>query len=136
MDRTSIEVLKYINENGGTVSADQIAKKYGTKGEQSLSMLCKQEYVSRGIKKTVIYLNAATGNTETKVIPSNMYSIEPLGRDFLEHRFWNLFDKWLGRANGVLSILGGALLSKPLWAILEWFWDKISMFWNWFCGLV
>ena len=125
MDRTSVKVLTYINKKSGPVLTEQITEKFGDKGTQSLSMLYNEGYLSRSLERT--------GTAE---ILTNAYYIEPLGRDFLEHRFGNMFDKWLGRANGIASILGGALLSKPLWVILEWSWDKVLMLWDWICGLL
>lgn len=125
MDRTSVKVLKYINKKDGSVRTEQIIEKFGNNGAQSLSMLCDEGYVSRSIERT---------GTEGSLC--HVYYIEPLGRDFLEHRFGDMFDKWLGRANGIFSILGGALLSKPLWTILEWVWLKVILFWDWICGLI
>lgn len=109
MDRTSVKVLKYINKQNSPVSAEQIMEKHGTKGEQSLSMLCQEGYLSRGIGKTMYYHNAATGRAESKTIPNNMYSIEPLGRDYLEHKFWNDFDKWLVRLCAIWGAVTGTI---------------------------
>ena len=134
MDRTSVKVLKYINKKDAPVFAEQIAEKFGERGTQSLSMLYHEGYLSRSLERTTTGTNAVAGKSETEIL-TNAYYIEPLGRDFLEHRFGNVFDKWLGRANGIFSILGGALLSKPLWAILEWSWDKALLIWDWVCGL-
>ena len=125
MDRTSVKVLKYINKKAGHVFADEITVKFGDKGTQSLSMLYHEGYLSRSLERA-----------GTPEILTNAYYVEPLGRDFLEHRLGNTFDKWLSRANGITSILGGALLSKPLWVILEWSWDKVLMLWDWICGLL
>lgn len=123
MDRTSIKVLKYINKKSGPVLTEQITEKFGDKGTQSLSMLYHEGYLSRSLKRS--------GTPETL---TNAYYIEPLGRDFLEHRLGNTFDKWLGRANGIASILGGALLSKPLWTFLEWVWDNLLLIWDFVCN--
>lgn len=125
MDRTSVKVLKYINKNTGPVFTEQITEKFGDKGTQSLSMLYHEGYLSRSLERS--------GTPETL---TNAYYIEPLGRDFLEHRFGDIFDKWLGRAGAIFPILGGALLSKPLWAILEWVWLKVLLLWDWICGLI
>lgn len=125
MDRTSVKVLKYINKKDGSVRAEQIAEKFGDNGTQSLSMLCQEGYLSRSLERT--------GAQE---ILCNVYYIEPHGRDFLEHRFGDILDKWLGRASVLSPILGGALLSKPLWSILEWSWDKAALIWDWICRLL
>lgn len=135
MDRTSVKVLKYINKQNRAVLAEQVTEKFGDKGSQSLAMLYHEGYLSRSLEQTVIHSNTDTEELESKTVLTNVYYIEPLGRDFLEHRFGNTFDRWLGRANGISSILGGALLSKPLWAILEWSWAKALLIWDWLCGL-
>ena len=122
MDRTSVKVLKYIKQKDGAVCAEQIIKKFGRSGAQSLSMLCDEEYLSRSLERMGPEQALCT-----------VYYIEPRGRDFLEHRFGDIFDKWLGRASAIFPILGGALLSKPLWAILEWSWDKVLLIWEWIC---
>ena len=72
MDRTSVKVLKHINKKSGPVLAEQIAEKFGDKGTQSLSMLCREGYLSRSLEKSVM-----------PEILTNAYYIEPLGRDFL-----------------------------------------------------
>lgn len=135
MDRISIEVLKYINKKDGHVLAEQIAGEFGEKGMQSLSMLYHEGYLSRSLERTTTEPDAVTGKSEMELL-TNVYRIEPLGRDFLEHRFGNAFDKWLGRANSIFTILGGALLSKPLWAILEWAWGKAILLWDWICEII
>lgn len=120
MDKTSVKVLLYMNSQSQPVSAEKISEKYGSNGTQSLKMLHAAEYISRRIEK-----DEPSGSFV------HVYELEPLGRDFLEHRFGNLFDKWLSRANGLIPILGGALLSKPLWAILDWAIDKAAKIWEW-----
>lgn len=123
MDRTSVKVLRYIKKNAGSVSSENIIEKFGSDGVQSLSMLCDESYLSCSLERT--------GHQETLC---NIYRLEPHGRDFLENRFGDIFDKWLSRANAILPILGGALLSKPLWAILEWAASKATLIWEWLCG--
>ena len=120
MDKTSVKVLLYMNSQSQPVSAEKISEKFGSNGEQSLKMLHEGGYISRSIDRH-----------ETSGSFVHVYELEPLGRDFLEHRFGILFDKWLSRANGLLPILGGALLSKPLWAILDWAIDKAAAIWEW-----
>ena len=107
MDITSVKVLKYISKQNDPVSAEQIMEKYGTRGNQSLSMLYQENYLSRGIAKTMYYHNTETGRAESKTIPNNMYAIEPLGRDFLEHKFWNDFDRWLTRGAAFVGLITG-----------------------------
>ena len=109
MDKTSVKVLRYINKQNNPVSAEQIEEKYGFKGRQSLSMLCDGNYLSRGIGKTMFYHDAATGKPASKVILNNMYSMEPLGRDFLEHKFWNDIDRWLTRGTAFIGFITGVI---------------------------
>lgn len=109
MDKTSVKVLKYINKQDNPVSADQIIEKYGSKGKQSLFLLCQGNYLSRGIDKTVYYHNPTTGRADSKAILNNMYSIEPLGRDLLEHKFWNDFDRWLTRGTAIIGFVTGVI---------------------------
>lgn len=123
MDRTSVKVLKYIKKNGGSVSSDQIIAKYGRDGAESLSLLCEEGYLWRGLERT--------GPQE---VLCDVCCLLPRGRGFLQGRFWELFDKWLNRTNAILPILGGALLSKPLWALLEWAASKMAEIWEWICG--
>ena len=109
MDRTSIKVLKFIGKQSAPVSSDVVIAKFGTPGEQSLSQLCEERYISRGVSKTWLYHNSATGTSETKTTPNSMYTIEPLGRDFLEHKFWNDFDKWLVRLCAIWGAITGTI---------------------------
>ena len=109
MDRTSVKVLKFIRKQAVPVSADVIVAKFGTPGEQSLSRLCEGKYISQGIAKTWLYHNGATGTSETKAVHNAMYTIEPLGRDFLEHKFWDDFDKWLVRLCAIWGAITGTI---------------------------
>lgn len=109
MDRTSVKVLKYINKQDDPVSDDQVMEKYGSKGQQSLSMLYQEGYLSRGIGQTIYYCDAATGKSETKTKLNNLYSIEPPGRDFLEHKFWNDFDRWVTRGAAIVGFVTGMI---------------------------
>lgn len=123
MDRTSVKVLKYIKKNGGLVSSEIILEEFGNDGAQSLKMLCDEGYLSRGLERI--------GSQETLC---DVCRLLPHGYGFLQDRFWDLFDKWLNRTNALIPILGGALLSKPLWAMLEWVASKAVLVWEWICG--
>ena len=96
MDRTSIKVLKYIKKNAGSVRSEQIIEKFGSNGVQSLSMLYREGYLSRSF--------AGTG---AKEILCNIYRLQPAGRDFLEHKFWNDFDKWVTRGAAFVGFITG-----------------------------
>lgn len=109
MDRVSIKVLRYLKKQDKAVSRDAVAQKYGAKGEQSLSQLSVDNYISQGVKYAGISRNPVTGRAETKNAPNGMYTIEPKGRDFLEHRFWNGFDRWITRATALIGFATGLI---------------------------
>lgn len=109
MDRTSIKVLRYIEKQENAVPRDEITKKYGTKGTQSLSQLDTDKYISQGSKYAGIYRNPLTGRAETRDIPDGQYVISPKGRDFLEQKFWNDFDKLITRATALIGFVTGII---------------------------
>lgn len=109
MDKTSLKVLRYIKKQDKPVSREAISQKYGIKGEQSLSQLDTDNYISQGSKYAGITKNSITGRVETKNIPNGMYVIEPKGRDFLEHKFWSDYDKWITRITALFGFITGII---------------------------
>lgn len=109
MDKASVKVLKYIKKHDGPIRRDEISQKFGKIGEQSLSHLVSSHYISQGEKYSGIAKNPVTGRVETRSVPNGEYSIEPLGRDFLEHKFWNDFDRWVTRICAIWGAITGTL---------------------------
>lgn len=109
MDKTSVKILKYLKKRNRPVSADEISQKFGSIGEQSLSHLDSIRYISQGFRYGGITRNPVTGRAETCDVPDGQYKLEPPGRDFLEHKFWNDFDRWITRATAFIGFVTGVL---------------------------
>lgn len=121
MDKTSVKILRYIKRHGPHVSAKVIEDKFGKEAKSSISYLESQKYI-----KSQRRLAGPGVGGKPVFLSTGIYEIDSLGRDFLQHKFGNDFDRWLNRISIILSILGGALLSKPLWTAIEWLVDWIS----------
>lgn len=115
MDKLSVKVLRHIKKHGPRISSKTIIEKYGENSKVSLDYLEKESY----IKSEKRIAGVGAGGKPVYISTGN-YTITSLGLDFLQHKPGNDFDRWLNRISIVLSILGGALLSKPLWTLIEW----------------
>ena len=109
MDRTSLKVLRDIKKRGEPVLREIILQKYGTEGEQSLSQLDTDNYISQGFKSVGVAKNPVTGRMEPRNIPNGMYVIAPKGRGFLAHKFWNDIDKWITRSAALVGLVTGII---------------------------
>lgn len=114
MDKLSIKVLKYISKRKD-VKHEEVVKKFGDKSADSLAFLLHEKYLTTG--KVII----GVGPNSAPVFRSDgVYNIKSPGRAYLEQKPGKDFDRWLGRISIIFSILGGALLSKPLWNLIDW----------------
>ncbi len=116
MEKLAVSILIELKEKSSPVSFYDLKDKFGANTGSALSYLEKEEYVSQGM--VFRPHNTATGREH--YMKDGNYEITSKGRAFLEEKPGKDFDKWLSRINVLIPILGGALLSKPLWAILEW----------------
>lgn len=120
MDKTSIKVLKYLKKQSDPVSKGSIVKNFGKDAGKSLDYLKANGFIREGRRFVSVSFNDNTGRATYNYGPNEMFEIDSTGLDFLQHKPGNDFDHWLNRLSIILSILGGALLSKPLWAAIEW----------------
>ena len=124
MEKLAVSVLRFLNNQSAYVSFDDLKDKFGPNIGSVLSYLEKNEYVHQG----QIFRPHQTAIGKEYYMKNGTYQITSKGRAFLEEKPGKDFDKWLNRFNILLPIIGGALLSKPLWDFLEWLW-------NWMIGL-
>lgn len=120
MDKTSIKVLKYLKKQSDPVSKGSIVEKFGKNAGKSLDYLKANGFIREGRRFVSVSFDDNTGRAIHNYGPNEMFEIDSAGLDFLQHKPGNDFDHWLNRLSIILSILGGALLSKPLWAAIEW----------------
>lgn len=123
MDKLSIKVLRYLKKQSEPIPKDAIIKEFGSRAAESIRYLEGAEYIKSG-KSFVPYLN--NNGSRASFVSNGKYEIASLGLDFLQSRPGKIFDGWLSRLSVIFSILGGALLSKPLWKIIEWLEDWIT----------
>lgn len=124
MDKLSVKILRYLKEEARPVHINEIVAKFGAESTKAVAYLKDNNYASEG--KRVSGIEGTNGNRTLRYRSDLTFSLSPLGKDFLEHKFGNDFDRWLNRFNGIYAIIGGALLSKPLWGLIEWVWGWIK----------
>ena len=124
MDKMSVKILRFLKREAKPVHLNTIVKEFGQEASKSLVYLKDSGYISEG--QRVAGVEGTVGNHTLRYKSDLTFSITSLGHDFLEHKFGNDFDRWLNRVNGIYAIVGGALLSKPLWALIEWIWDWLG----------
>ena len=114
MDKMSFRILRYLKKQNAKTSRKAIIDKFGAQANKSLSYLEQGGYIHSD--KRI----AGTGFDRKPVyISIGMYEITSSGLDFLEAKPGQDFDRWLNRISVLGSILGGALLSKPLWDVID-----------------
>lgn len=125
MEKLAVKILKHLNKKTNSVAFSDIKSQFGSNAGSALSYLEKEEYIQQG--RTFKPHQTATGKEfYTK---DGKYQITSKGRSFLEEKPGRDFDKWLNRLNILLPMIGGALLSRPLWELIEWIWEWfISLF--------
>lgn len=116
MNRLSIRVLRHIKKQTSPIAKDAIVAQFGDGAIESIRYLREEGYIRSG--KVICPHRTSDGRHEIYA-PDGKYEITAQGLDFLQHKFGNDFDKWLNRISILLSILGGALLSKPLWSLID-----------------
>lgn len=118
MDKMSIKILRHLEKQKDKTSRKDIVKKFGDGAGKSLSYLERNNYIQSDKR----FAGVDFGNKPI-FLSTGMYEIAPLGLDFLESKPGLDFDRWLNRISIIASILGGALLSKPLWTVIDWISD-------------
>lgn len=124
MEKLAVKILKYLLKQPDPIPFDDLKTKFGAYTGSVLSYLEKEEYIHQGR----VFRPHETAYGKEYYVPNGKYQISSKGRAFLEEKPGKDFDKWLNRFNILLPMIGGALLSKPLWDFLEWLW-------NWIIGL-
>lgn len=125
MEKLAVSILKHLKKQSSYVPFDDLKNKFGPNTGSALSFLEKEEYINQGR----VFRPHQTATGREHYIKDGTYQITSKGRSFLEEKPGNDFDRLLNRLNILLPIVGGALLSKPLWDLLEWLW-------NWFMRLI
>lgn len=107
MDKLSVRVLKHIHKGGDFLHESDVYRKFGYPALSSLKFLCKTGYISSSEHNRVRY------NQGSKLHPNYVadcvYTIEPPGKAFLQHWFWNTFDPWLTRVLAIWGAITGTL---------------------------
>ena len=119
MEKLAVDILKYLKKQSDYTPFDDLKTKFGANTGSVLSYLEKEEYIHQGR----VFKPHQTPNGKAFYMQDGKYQITSKGRSFLEEKPGRDFDKWLNRLNILLPIIGGALLSKPLWDFLEWLWE-------------
>lgn len=127
MDNKSVKVLAYLKGQTDPVSKEQIIKEFGSDAAKSLAYLKENRFITEGSMPVSVSFDHVTGRATHNYGPNSMFEIASEGLDFLQHKPWNDFDRWLNRFSLLFSIIGGALLSKPLWAAIEWVWNWLVL---------
>lgn len=122
MEKLAIEILKHIKKAPGPVAFSEIKTKFGPNTGSALSYLEKEEYIQQG----QIFKPHQTATGREHYMKDGKYQLTSKGRSFLEEKPGRDFDKWLNRLNILLPMIGGALLSKPLWDFIEWLWEWLT----------
>lgn len=125
MDRLSINVLRYLKKQNNPILKETITEKYGTQASKSLRYLEDNGYIKSGKE---LFPHLTENGKRTMFVSDGKYEITSLGIDFLQHKPGNDFDRWLNRISMLASMLGGALLSKPLWLLIEWIIEWIKKY--------
>lgn len=107
MDKLSVRVLKHIHKNGDSLHESAVYKKYGDQALSSLRFLRKNGYISSSQYNRTSYNRA--GRLHPNYVPDCVYTIEPPGREYLQHWFWNTFDPWLTRILAIWGAITGTL---------------------------
>lgn len=121
MEKLAVAILKHLKNQSSYVPFDNLKEKFGPNTGSALSYLEGEEYIHQGR----IFRPHQTAAGREHYMKDGTYQITSKGRAFLEEKPGQDFDKWLNRFNILLPIIGGALLSKPLWSFLEWIWNLI-----------
>ena len=107
MDKLSLKVLRRICKSGGELTESAIYQKFGNDALSSLKFLCKNNYISSS------QYNRSRYNQGSKHAPHYaadcLYAIEPPGKAYLEHWFWNTYDPWLTRIIAIWGAITGTL---------------------------
>lgn len=123
MDKLSLKVLRYLSKQSAPVHRDRLMELFGRPAAESIRFLEKSEYIKSGSSFMPGYRGE---DGRVNYISDHRYVIASLGLDFLQSKPGKDFDRWLGRISIVASVLGGALLSKPLWMLIDlicsWIW--------------
>lgn len=125
MDKLSVRVLRYLSKQSEPASKDLILKEFGNEAAESIRYLEQSEYIKSG--KTIFPHRTLDGH-QSMYISNQKYEIASKGLDFLQSKPGRDFDRWINRISILASVLGGALLSKPLWAVIDWFLELLSRF--------
>ena len=125
MEKLALKIMKFLNMQSTPVAFSDIKSQFGENAGSALSYLGKEEYIQQGR----IFKPHQTATGKKFYMTDGKYQITSKGRSFLEEKPGRDFDKWLNRLNIILPMIGGALLSKPLWDFIEWIWKWfISLF--------
>lgn len=126
MEKLAVRILRHLGKSNAPVSREDLNAKFGQNAGSALSYLENEGYVKQG---TVLRPRVGTHPNDFYQ-PNGMFQITSKGRAFLQEKPGNDFDRWLSRVSVLASILGGALLSKPLWAlvdlVMEWVKEVLS----------
>ena len=124
MDKLSLKVLRYLAKQSAPVHRNHIIERFGKSAAESIRYLEKSEYIKSG---TIPVHGFPIIGGNARKLSDQRYTIASLGLDFLQRRPGDIFDRWLSRVSIIASVLGGALLSKPLWMLIDlicnWLWS-------------
>lgn len=115
MEKLAVRILRHLVKSDNLVSLEDLKDKFGKNTGSALSYLEKEDYIKQG---TVFRPRAGT-HPNNFYQPNGMFQITSKGRAFLQEKPGKDFDRWISRVSILVSILGGALLSKPLWALVD-----------------
>lgn len=105
MDKLSVRVLKQIHKNGDSLLESSIYKKYGDPALPTLRFLKDEKYIRIEKCDRVSYNR---GNSrDPNYFKENLYALEPKGKDYLQHEFWDDFDHWITRISAIVGAITG-----------------------------
>ena len=115
MEKLAVRILRRLVKSDAPVSLEDLKDKFGKNTGSALSYLEKEDYIKQG----TVFRPRASTHPNNFYKPNGMFQITSKGRAFLQEKPGKDFDRWISRVSILASILGGALLSKPLWALVD-----------------
>ena len=107
MDRESLKMLRYLKKENKPISRDVLKEKYGTSANDSISYLLKMGYIKQGTISSGVTRDPSTGLVKVKDWPNGMFEVDSPGKDYLQHKLGNDFDRWITRVTAIIGFITG-----------------------------
>lgn len=115
LEKIAVKILRQLDKEESSVSRKSIIEKYGSKASGALSFLEKEHYIKQGS----VFMPHQNANGRAFYMPNGEFEIDSIGRDYLQHKFWNDFDRWATRICAVVGAITG--IASLVWQVIEHF---------------